>query len=437
MDHFEAERTGLTVKTRPAGKEVDMKFARPWIAAGLLLTAQSAPTQLLPTQGVGADGIGQVVPDVLGRIEGGIGQTMEGLAPARIAERLAAARSGRISALLRRNPASVELDDRQEPARRGVILLTGALDTSVNALRSAGYGVESERIEGLELTVTRLVLPQGQSLARALKQVRKIAPEAQVSADNLYFPSGAAMTAATQSLAEARTVKGRAAGLIDGGVARHPALSGPIEQRGFARDAPRASAHGTAVASLISGSGIVRGAAPGAPLLVADVYGSDPAGGNAFAIARALGWMAVRGADVVTVSLVGPDNPLLAGAIRLAREKGVTVVAAVGNDGPSAPPAYPASYREVIAVTGIDGRGRLLPEAGRAKHVDFAAPGADMNAAQTSGGKGPVRGTSFAAPLVAGRLFATGGLAALRAEAKRGGKGTGYGTICGQCRNID
>lgn len=414
-----------------------MKFARPWIAAGLLLTAPGVSAQLLPSQGVAPGGIGQVVPDLLGRVEGSLDRTAEGLAPSRLAERLVAARAGRINDLLRRNPASIELDDRREPARRGVILLTGASGSNIDALRSAGYGVESERIEGLGLTVTRLALPHGQSLTRALKQVRKLAPDATVSADNLYFPSGSSLAMATSMLAGSGSVRGRAAGLIDGGVARHPALTGPIEQRGFARDAPRASPHGTAVASLISGTGIVRGAAPGAPLLVADVYGSDPAGGNAFAIARALGWMAACGANVVTVSLVGPDNPLLAGAIKLAREKGVTVVAAVGNDGPSAPPAYPASYREVIAVTGIDGRGRLLPEAGRARHVDFAAPGSDMNAAQMNGDKGRVRGTSFAAPLVAGRLYATGSLTGLRAEAKRGGKGTGYGTICSECRNID
>jgi subtilisin family serine protease len=168
-------------------------------------------------------------------------------------------------------------------------------------------------------------------------------------------------------------------------------------------------------------------------LLVADVYGDDPAGGSAFAIVRALGWMAARGVRVVTVSLVGPANPLLDGAIRLARERGVTVVAAVGNDGPAAPPAYPASYPGVIAVTGIDGRGRVLPEAGRALHVDFAAPGADMRAADARGGSSAVRGTSFAAPLVAGRLFARGGLEALRSEAARAKPPV----LCGSCRNMD
>lgn len=414
-----------------------MKFARPWIIAGLLLTPPGAQAQLLPSPGGTLGQVGGVVPDVLGRVEGALDQTgLDGLSPVRLADRLLAARTARIGDLVRRHGDSVELDDRREPARRGVILLTGATAKSIQALRSAGYGVESATVEGLDLDVTRLSVPQGQSLSRALKRVRSIAPEAEASADNLYFPSGAAGGGAGSALAVTGPVRGKAAGLIDGGVARHPTFTGPVEQQGFARGAPRASAHGTAVASLISGSGIVRGAAPGAPLLVADVYGDDPAGGGAFAIARALGWMAARGASVVTVSLVGPDNPLLAGAIRLARDKGVTVVAAVGNDGPAAPPAYPASYANVIAVTAIDGRGRILPEAGRARHVDFAAPGADMNAARADGGKGPVRGTSFAAPLVAGRLFAGGSLSALRAEAKPAGRAAGQGIICGTCRNI-
>src|SRR3546814_17952222 len=61
----------------------------------------------------------------------------------------------------------------REPARRGVILLTGARAESVAALRSAGYGVENAAIEGLDLSVTRLTVPQGRSLSRALKQVRR------------------------------------------------------------------------------------------------------------------------------------------------------------------------------------------------------------------------------------------------------------------------
>ena len=80
------------------------------------------------------------------------------------------------------------------------------------------------------------------------------------------------------------------------------------------------------------------------------------------------------------------------------------MVAAVGNDGPAAAPLYPAAYPGVVAVTGVDGHRRILPEAGRGSHVDFAAPAADVSAAGLSGGYVTVRGTSFAAPVVAARL---------------------------------
>ena len=124
------------------------------------------------------------------------------------------------------------------------------------------------------------------------------------------------------------------------------------------------------------------------------------------------------------------------------------IVAAVGNDGPAAPPAYPASYKGVFAVTGVDARDRALAEAGRALHVDFAAPGAAVLAATGATTTDRLRGTSFAAPLVAGRLAqrypmpATGQIAAavtaLVLEARDlGKKGRdkiyGHGLICGGC----
>lgn len=422
MDHFDRERTG----------DHPMKWTCPWMAASLLLVGPGAQAQLLPGGGIGQ--AGRIVPGVVDRLEQGVeGASLDRLSPARLVRQLAAARTARIDALLRKHGDRVELDDRREPARRGVILLTGATDASLASLRAAGYDVASEEVEGIDLPILRVTVPRGRNLAKALRDVRAIAPEAQASADNLYFASGRAAAGGSAPLA-ARPVDAKMAGLIDGGVARHPSLTGGVEQRGFAEGAPRASAHGTAVASLISGNGAVRGAAPGISLLVGDVYGSDPAGGGAFAIVRALGWMTARGVRVVTISLVGPANPLLEGAIALAREKGVTIVAAVGNDGPAAPPAYPASYPDVLAVTGIDGRGRVLPEAGRALHVDFAAPGADMRAATLSGGSDKVRGTSFAAPLVAGRLFLRGSREALNVEADRSGKPP---VICGRCRNND
>lgn len=403
------------------------------LAVALLLPAW-AGAQLLPRTGAAVDVLGGAVDSVTGN-------ALERLPVIDAAERLVAARTHRLADFVRVNGNAVALDDRGQPAVRGTVLVMGGDAAALDALRAAGYALASEHIEGLELAVTRVAVPEGESLARTIRRVRKLAPGAQVSGDTLYFASGSAAAVAGDAVLASKAGGGQAVGLIDGGVARHPALSGAIEQRGFARGAPSPSGHGTAVASLIVGTGRIRGAAPRVPLLVADIYGRDPAGGGAFALARALGWMAARGVGVVTVSLVGPENPLLAGAVRIARQKGVTVVAAVGNDGPAAPPAYPASYPGVLAVTGVDARDRGLVEAGRALHLDFAAPGADMVAADPGGGVRKVRGTSFAAPLVAGRLHKVGGIDALVAEAKdMGRKGTdsvyGRGIVCRSCRTV-
>jgi subtilisin family serine protease len=82
----------------------------------------------------------------------------------------------------------------------------------------------------------------------------------------------------------------------------------------------------------------------------------------------------------------------------------------------------------------VDVKGRALIEAGRARHLDFAAPGAELAAALPGKGYAVVRGTSFAAPLAAARLAATGSLAGLAAEAQPGKGKVGRGIVCAVCR---
>ncbi len=57
----------------------------------------------------------------------------------------------------------------------------------------------------------------------------------------------------------------------------------------------------------------------------------------------------------------------------------------------------------MLAFSAVDGRGRALIEAGRASHLDYTAPGADIFAHNKSGKPVKVRGTSYAVPLVAAR----------------------------------
>lgn len=396
--------------------------------AGAQLLPGSVP---LPTVGETVDRVGRSLNRTLDQA----GERLE-----RRAGELADLRVSRLRDLVRAHPDQLEMTD-DGPAIRGQIIAIDPSPAAMEAVTEAGFAVVSEeRIAGLEIATVILEPPNGWSVNRALRRLRRIAPDGEFAANHIHSPasSSAAVAVGSAALAQGQATR-PAIGLIDGGVAEHPALRGPVEQRGFARGAPRPSAHGTAVASLAAGSGSMRGASPGTPLIVADIYGNDPAGGSATALVRALAFMIQRRVPVVALSLVGPSNPLVARAVALARSRGMFIVAAVGNDGPAAPPAYPASYPGVIAVTAVDGRNRLLVEAGRAAHLDYAAPGADMAAAAPGGGLAAVRGTSYAVPLVAGRLYrhvdSGRGLAQLDAEAaERGRRGFGRGLVCGTCR---
>ena len=343
----------------------------------------------------------------------------------------------RLQALVRENRASLEEGEGRQPVRRGVLVALDPDQPTLQLAARAGFAVIAEsRDPALGLRVVQLAVPRGLNVREGLKRLRRAAPRIEADYDPIYEPAGGALLPLQGALASGVAAMGtRAIGMIDGGVASHPSLAGArIEQNGFA-GAPQPTGHGTAVASLLVGNqGPFRGAAAGAQLYVADVYGGNRAAGSATAIVRALGWLAAKRPSVISISLVGPGNKLVERAVRAVQARGIQMVAAVGNDGPAAPPQYPASYPGVIAVTAVDAHGRALPEAGRAAHLDFAAPGADMAAALPGRGYSRVRGTSFAAPLAAARVMAAGSPARLQAEARPGRGRVGRGIVCGECR---
>jgi len=320
----------------------------------------------------------------------------------------------RIRELLRTERASVEADPDGQPILRHQV---GALSPTPEALaraRDAGFTILSEdALAGLGLSMVVLRAPEGMSTRRALKRLRELDPEGSYDYNHLYLDSGALSEAADSSPAAETPVsapKPQGAstariGLIDSGVDHaHPALAGTTLHRFGCPGAELPQPHGTAVASLLVGqTDDFRGAMPGAVLYAADVFCGHP-GGSISLLAIALDWMARERVPVVNISLVGAKSVLLTQLVRVMGQRGHLMVAAVGNDGPSAPPLYPAAYPEVVGVTGVDAEDRVLPEACRGKHVAFAAPGADMRAAAVGGRWSEVRGTSFATPIVAGLL---------------------------------
>lgn len=364
----------------------------------------------------------------------GVGEDIGALGQASLAE----LRRLRLSELVRSNPTQLEAGPEGLPVGRGVLVAIDPTEMQLRAAGAAGFQVVAREDFGGLVSVT-LRAPRRLPLKAALRRLKEAAPGLAADYDHVYEPAGAALLPVAGALLAGASPPPMPAGktivVIDGGVAAHPSLAGAtIVQQGFA-GAARPTGHGTAVASLLVGrEGPFRGAAAGARLYVADVYGGNAAAGSASAIVRALAWAAAKRPDAISISLVGPDNLLLRRAIGILAARGIHMVAAVGNDGPAAPVQYPAAYAGVTAVTAVDAHDRALPEAGRAARLDFAAPGADMAAALPGRGYARVRGTSFATPLVAARLAATGSLQALDREVAAGKGKIGRGIVCRSCR---
>lgn len=327
---------------------------------------------------------------------------------------LPALRLHKVRELLRTQREMLEPDPAGEPVRRGELLLISPAQATVDAALAQGFVLLREStLDGLALRSVALRAPPGLATADARARLRALDPQLDVDFNHVYTRSGrlgdATPPSADMATPETGAAVARRIGLIDGGIDRaHPALRAARVNAWGCDGAAVPSPHGTAVASLLVGRDArFVGAAPGAALYAADVYCDQPGGGSAETVALALAWMARERVAVVNVSLVGPANRLLERAVQALTARGHLIVAAVGNDGPAAPPLYPASYAGVVGVTGVTPARTVLPEAARGAQVAFAAPGAELAVAQ-AGARGYVvaRGTSYAAPLVAGLLGA-------------------------------
>jgi subtilisin family serine protease len=192
-------------------------------------------------------------------------------------------------------------------------------------------------------------------------------------------------------------------GLLDSGIQAHPQFDDVsivhINLVGDGVDGPGA-AHGTAVASIIAGSG---GIAPAAELLVVRVL-DDQGLGNSFDVAAGIVRAVERGVQVLNLSLgVYQDTQLLREAVRYAHAHNVIMVAAAGNDAYTQMP-YPAAYPEVLSVTAVDRLGNHARFPNQSAQIDFAAPGVGVSAANGDQGAVLFSGTSAAAPFVSGTL---------------------------------
>jgi hypothetical protein len=198
-------------------------------------------------------------------------------------------------------------------------------------------------------------------------------------------------------------------GVIDTSVdASHPALLGKnIRFRSFHREGrkPSTSGHGTAIAAMLVGNASIDGwggLVPGAKLFAANVFEVTKSGrtvSSLEAFMKAMDWMIVNEVQVVNLSIAGSSSQLMNAAVQKALYNNVVLVAAAGNFGRAARPAYPAAYRNVLAVTAIDRNLRSYNHANRGAYIDFAMPGVAAWTAVPGGGAYQ-SGTSFAAPFI-------------------------------------
>lgn len=156
------------------------------------------------------------------------------------------------------------------------------------------------------------------------------------------------------------------------------------------RDGSRS--HGTQMAGIIAqtaGNAIGgAGVAPAASLMPVRVLEPDLSG-TAVNVARGLRFAADHGADVANLSFSGWRDKVVTDAVRYAVAKGVTVVAAAGNEGrPSV--SWPAADPRVLAVGAVGRDLRRAPYSNHGRPLDLVAPAGAGADAPT--GRGPPDG---------------------------------------------
>ena len=182
--------------------------------------------------------------------------------------------------------------------------------------------------------------------------------------------------------------------------------------------------HGTFVASIAAGSsfpGVFAGFGGNARLMIVQANNES----NDFTDATeaaAIVWAVDHGANIVNLSVGGPDTSAVEqAAVAYAARHDVLLVAAAGNGGQRGWPTYPAALlaKSGLAVGASTNAGARAPFSSAASYVSLLAPGVRVVGALSSTAStssypratlGPVAdgsygygtGTSYAAPQVAG-----------------------------------
>lgn len=203
--------------------------------------------------------------------------------------------------------------------------------------------------------------------------------------------------------------KGVVVAVLDTGVdSRHPDLQGALldlkDFTGSTFGPEDRQGHGThcisSIASRENDLGVA-GIAPECQILSAKVLGDDGSGSDESVI-RGIEWAARQGADIISMSLGGPNmgNRMLSALRAFVAVPGKFIFAAAGNDGRPNSVNYPAKWVECLCIGSVDKNGKVSRFSSRGPRVDVVAPGENILAA-IPGGYARMSGTSMATPIAA------------------------------------
>jgi len=308
--------------------------------------------------------------------------------------------------------------------RSEVVAIVNSVDIAADLEQQAarwGYALKrKEALKGLDLYLLTFDCPPGIDPHVAGVELERMQPQSTVEANHKYILQTAASDSVSFDMSSPRIYANALiewpeegcealinVGLIDGGVdskaiSDHP--SAGIKSRMFiaGKEAPAAKRHGTAIAEILVGAGRLKNA----KLYNASVVSEDKNGvqySGVEPMLKALDWMVRSNVRVVNISLAGPYNRTLDRGIQRAADKGVIIVAAVGNSGAHSSPLYPAALEDVIAATAVDSDGNIYNKAVQGPHVDVSAPGVEVFVGDAKTGR-YVSGTSIAAPFIVAKI---------------------------------
>ncbi|MDJ0686390.1 MAG: S8 family serine peptidase [Alphaproteobacteria bacterium] len=315
------------------------------------------------------------------------------------------------------SPTDEQIDSlKTREVMRGQVLMVNPPQGSETQLRAAGYRIlERIRMFEMDMEVWRVAIPSDLSEKAAIKQLKQDFPDTIVDANQILDLSAAPVGRdfSRGYVGWGQVPKscgvGMRIGMLDGAVDVNAAqLRGQrVVFESFTAEGrkPAGYTHGTAVASMLVARPVgdkgVGGMLPGATLFAAGMfeYRGGREVGNLSNMLKAAEWLSKNRVNVVNMSIAGGGNAVMSFVLNKLQRSGIVIVAAAGNNGPKAAPAWPAAHPKVISVTAIDRTLNVYPYANQGGYIDFAAPGVDL-VTETRGGLKKQSGTSFAAPFI-------------------------------------